>query len=79
VLETLPILAPMKGGRGGDPTCTWPELKRPAGGNTANLEYDERGSGAGPVPGPKKALRSGNTTNLRSHDGARGGRTVPGA
>jgi len=22
VLETLPILAPMKGGRGGDPTCT---------------------------------------------------------
>jgi len=79
VLETLPILVPMKGGRGGYPTCTWPQLKRPAVGNTANLEYDQGGSGAGPVPGPKKVLRSGNTTILRPHDGGGGRRTVPGA
>jgi len=78
VLETLPILVPMKGGRGGVQTCTWPPQKRPAVGNTANLGYDEGGSGAGPVPDPKKVLRAGNTTSLRPHDGGGGGRAVPG-
>ena len=63
VIETLLILVPKKGGRGGDPTCTWPPQKRPTVGNTANLGYDEGGSGAGGVPGPKKVLRVGNTAN----------------